>query len=217
MLTSDFNQDQKAPWWWSSDDRNMFGVNLSVLVGDIWINVLLQTSALVGPLYICWGCLWRGCWVKHLVGSGTDKVQRDGRRLHIEELHEFHASTYITGMIKSRKMRWIWMWYQWETCEIRTGSLWGNLRRRTKRTPRPNGGWEGVDIKISPKVLVGRIGLIWLRMREVWCLMRTEWWHSCSKNEGNLLTGETLLPSQKGLCSVEIVSNVWWRKQVMNQ
>jgi hypothetical protein len=23
ILTSDFNQDQKAPWWWSADDRNM--------------------------------------------------------------------------------------------------------------------------------------------------------------------------------------------------
>jgi hypothetical protein len=23
ILTSDFNQNQKAPWWWSADDRNM--------------------------------------------------------------------------------------------------------------------------------------------------------------------------------------------------
>jgi hypothetical protein len=34
--------------WWSKDA----GVILSVLVCDIWINVLLQRSALVGPLYI---------------------------------------------------------------------------------------------------------------------------------------------------------------------
>jgi hypothetical protein len=34
--------------WWSKH----VGVILSVLVCDIWINVLLQTSALVGPLYI---------------------------------------------------------------------------------------------------------------------------------------------------------------------
>jgi hypothetical protein len=33
--------------WWSKH-----GVILSVLVCDILINVLLQTSALVGPLYI---------------------------------------------------------------------------------------------------------------------------------------------------------------------
>jgi hypothetical protein len=33
--------------WWSKD-----GVILSVLVCDIWINVSLQASALVGPLYI---------------------------------------------------------------------------------------------------------------------------------------------------------------------
>jgi hypothetical protein len=30
----------------------MLGVILSVLMRDIWINVLLQTSALVGPLHI---------------------------------------------------------------------------------------------------------------------------------------------------------------------
>jgi hypothetical protein len=34
--------------WWSKH----VGVILSILVCDIWINVLLQTSALVGPLYI---------------------------------------------------------------------------------------------------------------------------------------------------------------------
>jgi hypothetical protein len=34
--------------WWSKHG----GVILCVLVCDIWINVLLQTSALVGPLYI---------------------------------------------------------------------------------------------------------------------------------------------------------------------
>jgi hypothetical protein len=34
--------------WWSKH----VGVILNVLVCDIWINVLLQTSALVGPLYI---------------------------------------------------------------------------------------------------------------------------------------------------------------------
>jgi hypothetical protein len=34
--------------WWSKH----VGVILSVLVCDIWINVLLQTGALLGPLYI---------------------------------------------------------------------------------------------------------------------------------------------------------------------
>jgi hypothetical protein len=34
--------------WWSK----YVGVILSVLKIDIWINVLLQTSALVGPLHI---------------------------------------------------------------------------------------------------------------------------------------------------------------------
>jgi hypothetical protein len=37
--------------WWSKH----VGVILSVLMCDIWIKVLLQTSALVGPLYIVLG------------------------------------------------------------------------------------------------------------------------------------------------------------------
>jgi hypothetical protein len=41
--------------WWSKHVR----VILSVLACDIWINVLLQTSALVGPLYIVnWNARW---------------------------------------------------------------------------------------------------------------------------------------------------------------
>jgi hypothetical protein len=41
--------------WWSKH----VGVILSVLVCDIWFNVLLQISALVGPLYIVnWNARW---------------------------------------------------------------------------------------------------------------------------------------------------------------
>jgi hypothetical protein len=48
--------------WWSKH----VGVILSVLVCGIWINVLLQTSALVGPLYIVnWNARWNS--EKHIV------------------------------------------------------------------------------------------------------------------------------------------------------
>jgi hypothetical protein len=41
--------------WWSKH----VGVLLSVLMCDIWINVLLHTGALVGPLYIVnWNARW---------------------------------------------------------------------------------------------------------------------------------------------------------------
>jgi hypothetical protein len=41
--------------WWSKH----VGEILSVLMCDIWINVLLQTSTLVGPLYIVkWNARW---------------------------------------------------------------------------------------------------------------------------------------------------------------
>jgi hypothetical protein len=47
----------------SDDDDHLMietvGVILSVLMCDIWINVLLQTSALVGPVYIVsWNARW---------------------------------------------------------------------------------------------------------------------------------------------------------------
>jgi hypothetical protein len=41
--------------WWSKH----VGVILSVLMCDVWINVLLQTSALVGPLHVMnWNARW---------------------------------------------------------------------------------------------------------------------------------------------------------------
>jgi hypothetical protein len=45
--------------WWLKH----VGVILSVLMCDIWINVLLQTSALVGPLYIG----------RHVLSPGKEK------------------------------------------------------------------------------------------------------------------------------------------------
>jgi hypothetical protein len=35
-----------------------------------------------------------------------DEVKGDWRKLHYEELHNFHSSPNITRMIKSRRMRW---------------------------------------------------------------------------------------------------------------
>jgi hypothetical protein len=76
-------------WWW---------VILSVLICDIWINILLQTSALVGPLYIVnWNARWNiekwlyvfdwfhvasnmsGLWARHAFPTSTNwrKIWRD--------------------------------------------------------------------------------------------------------------------------------------------
>jgi hypothetical protein len=51
--------------WWSKH----VGVILSVLICDIWINVLLQTSALVGPLHI----------VRDILFSNTNQLRVDFR------------------------------------------------------------------------------------------------------------------------------------------
>jgi hypothetical protein len=36
-----------------------------------------------------------------------EEVVGGGRRLHIEELHNFYASPVIIMLIKSRRMRWV--------------------------------------------------------------------------------------------------------------
>jgi hypothetical protein len=62
---SHFNQ-----WFWPGSESSLMmiiwwskhvGVILNVLVCDIWINVLIQTSALVWPLYIVSVFVWENC------------------------------------------------------------------------------------------------------------------------------------------------------------
>jgi hypothetical protein len=57
--------------WWSKH----VGVILNVLVCGIWINVLIKTSALVGPLYIV---NWNARWNSEICGK------------HIWEMYLFH-------------------------------------------------------------------------------------------------------------------------------
>jgi hypothetical protein len=42
------------------------------------------------------------------VGPKTEEVVGGWRRLHNEELHNFHDLPYIIQVIKSRRMRWVW-------------------------------------------------------------------------------------------------------------
>jgi len=44
--------------------------------------------------------------LRRIFGPKREKVARDWRRLHDEELHNLHASLNIIRMIKSRRMKW---------------------------------------------------------------------------------------------------------------
>lgn len=140
-----------------------------------------------------WGCLRRGCLGKHLVGSERDrerdKVQRNGRRLHTEELREFHASTYVIRMIKSRKIRWARIWHEWERGEIHTGSSWGNVREKNQME---GPGISGGILEWAQKCFDGRdrSGLIWLRMRKYAGLCEHSVAILVPKMRGNFLPGE---------------------------
>jgi hypothetical protein len=54
--------------WWSKHA----GVILNVLVYDIWINVLIQTSALVGPLHIVLNYKFK--WISGPIHDGSSRM-----------------------------------------------------------------------------------------------------------------------------------------------
>jgi hypothetical protein len=56
----------------------------------------------------------------------------DWRKLHREELHDYNCSPYITGVIKSRRMKCLGhVAHVWDRVEVYTGFWWGNLRQET--------------------------------------------------------------------------------------
>jgi hypothetical protein len=91
--------------WWSKHVR----VVLSVLMCDIWINVLLQTSAFVGPLYIVnWNARWNSekkamCFL----WSRTSLFKYNSYELHASE--NWHLSQFrISGIKRDTTCTSIW-------------------------------------------------------------------------------------------------------------
>jgi hypothetical protein len=67
--------------------------------------------------------------LRRIFGPKTDKVTREWRKVHNEELNYLYSSSNIVRVIKSRKIRWAGFW-------------WGNLRERDHLRDR------GVDVRI---------------------------------------------------------------------
>jgi hypothetical protein len=78
--------------WWSKH----VGMILNVLVCDIWINVLLQTSALVGPLYITHYCVYVLCFVWTVFASDSQRVlSADTKRTTDSLAHNVGGATFL--------------------------------------------------------------------------------------------------------------------------
>jgi hypothetical protein len=60
----------------------------------------------------------------------VDKVTREWRKLHNEELNGLYCSPNIVRAIKQRKMRWAGHVALWGREEAYTRIWWGNLRER---------------------------------------------------------------------------------------
>jgi hypothetical protein len=51
--------------------------------------------------------------LRKIFGSKWEKVTRDWRKLHNEELHGLNKSPNFVLVIKSRRIRWVGMWHVW--------------------------------------------------------------------------------------------------------
>jgi hypothetical protein len=52
--------------------------------------------------------------LRRIFGPKRDGVMGGWRKLHNEELHNLYSSPSIIRIIKSRRMRWVGMWHEWE-------------------------------------------------------------------------------------------------------
>jgi len=57
--------------------------------------------------------------LRRIFGPRRDKVTREWRRLHNEELNDLYTSSHIVRVIKSRRMRWAGH----VACRVRKGGL----------------------------------------------------------------------------------------------
>jgi hypothetical protein len=91
--------------------------------------------------------------VRRILGPRKDEAPGSWRKLHNEDVHSMYSSTSITGMIKSRRMRWA---EHVARMGAKRNAYRILVRRETTRRPRRRWvddikmdlgeiGWDGVD------------------------------------------------------------------------
>jgi hypothetical protein len=79
--------------------------------------------------------------VRRIFGPKRDKVTRERRKLHIEELKDLHSSSIIVLVIKSSRMRWAGMQHIWGEREVVDRVLVGKPEGK-RPLGRLRRGWE---------------------------------------------------------------------------
>ena len=102
--------------------------------------------------------------LRKIFGPKTDEVTGEWRRLHNDKFYDLYSSPNIIRVIKSRRIRWAGRVNVWETEEVHTGFLQGDLRERSHLDD------LSIDWNIILKLIFKKwdreiwTGLIWLRI-----------------------------------------------------
>jgi len=106
--------------------------------------------------------------VLRIFGPKRDKVRREWRKLHNEELHDLYSSPNILWVLKLRRIRCVGHVVCMGENKVYTGFCWGNVRERDHL------GDPGVDWRIILRWIFRKwdvgvwTGCSWLQDRDRW-------------------------------------------------
>jgi hypothetical protein len=68
--------------------------------------------------------------LRRIFGSKMNEVMGEWRKLHNGRLYNLYSSPDIIRQMKSRRMRWVGMWYAWERREKCSRFWWESPKER---------------------------------------------------------------------------------------